>query len=87
MPNKNHKTDIEQLEKFNILPDNTEIVDLETQKSRVGKFILYPSISNVCSNMLARDIMDYAKNGGDMNQLTFQNIYKNQIQNNNNIDS
>jgi hypothetical protein len=76
------KTDIEQLLLFNIPPINTEIIDLPSGNSKWGQFNIYPSIINSCSNMFSHALLDYAKKGGDMSELTFKKVY--QIRNNDN---
>ena len=53
---------------------NIQSINLITSKERVGKPNFYPSVIKNCGNTLANRLIDYMKKGGDINNLTPDNV-------------
>ncbi len=55
---------------------NMQSIDFENNKERKGQPNFYPSVINTCGATLANDIKNYIKKGGDINNLTPENVFK-----------
>ena len=58
-----------------LTPDNTITVELTTGATAKGKLNLSPETLQACAEILANNLLDYAKNGGDMSVLTPKKIF------------
>ena len=55
---------------------NIQSINFMTNKERVGKSNFYPSVIENCGTTLANRLIDYIKKGGDINNLTPDNVFK-----------
>ena len=55
---------------------NIQSINFITNKERVGKSNFYPSVIENCGTTLANRLIDYMKKGGDINNLTPDNVFK-----------
>lgn len=55
---------------------NIQSINLITNKERVAKSNFYPSVIGNCGTTLANRLIDYMKKGGDINNLTPDNVFK-----------
>ena len=57
------------------MPCNFGILDLNTKVLRQGETKLSEKQIKDISFVLAHDLLEYAQNGGDMNNLSIKNVY------------
>ena len=55
---------------------NIQSINLITNKERKGQSNFYPSVIENCGTTLANRLMDYMKKGGDISNLTPDNVFK-----------
>ena len=58
-----------------LIKDNTVTVELGTGITEKGKLDLSFDTIQACAEILANNLLDYAKNGGDMSVLTPSKIF------------
>ena len=51
-------------------------LNLKTNKERKGQAKFYPSVTNSVGETLSNYLIDYIKKGGDINNLTPDNVFK-----------
>lgn len=54
---------------------NIQSINLITNKERRGQLNFYPSVIENCGTTLANLLIDYIKKGGDINNLTPDNVF------------
>ena len=55
---------------------NMQSINLINNKERKGPSNFYPSVIENCGTTLANRLIDYMKKGGDINNLTPDNVFK-----------
>ena len=55
---------------------NIQSINLITNKERKGQSNFYQSVVKNCGTTLANRLIDYIKKGGDINNLTPDNVFK-----------
>ena len=55
---------------------NIQSINLITNKERKGQSNFYLSVIENCGTTLANRLIDYIKKGGDINNLTPDNLFK-----------
>ena len=55
---------------------NIQSINLKTNKERKGKAKFYPSVTESVGETLSNYLIDYIKKGGDINNLTPNNVFK-----------
>ena len=55
---------------------NIQSINLITNKERKGQANFYTSVIENCGTTLANRLIDYMKKGGDINNLTPDNLFK-----------
>ena len=55
---------------------NIQSINLITNKERKDSSNFYPSVIENCGTTLANRLIDYMKKGGDINNLTPDNVFK-----------
>ena len=55
---------------------NIQSINLKTNKERKGQARFYPSVAKSVGETLSNYLIDYIKKGGDINNLTPDNVFK-----------
>ena len=55
---------------------NIQSINLKTNKERKGPAKFYPSVTKSVGETLSSYLIDYIKKGGDINNLTTDNVFK-----------
>ena len=55
---------------------NIQSINLKTNKERKGQAKFYPSVTKSVGETLSNYLIDYIKKGGDINNLTPDNVFK-----------
>ena len=55
---------------------NIQNINLKTNKERKGQAKFYPSVTKSVGETLSNYLIDYIKKGGDINNLTPDNVFK-----------
>ena len=67
---------IDKISNNKILPVNIARVDLKNkEKDSNTKIEIHKSIIKLASDIFTRDLMEYLKSGGNLNNLTSENVY------------
>ena len=53
-----------------------ELINIKTNKERKGQAKFYPSVTKSVGETLSNYLIDYIKKGGDINNLTPNNVFK-----------
>lgn len=69
------RNDIDEILACKKLPLNFVKLNFNKENDKVHSIKIYKSVVDWASLMLAKDLVDYAKNGGDMKNLTVKNVY------------
>lgn len=56
--------------------ENVVTIDFETKKERKGKINFKKSVIKRAGSALSSKLLDYMKKGGDINNLTPENIFR-----------
>lgn len=56
---------------------NIQSINLKTNKERKGQIKFYPSVTKSVDETLSNYLIDYIKKGGDINNLTPDNVFRN----------
>lgn|SRR5574344_713832 len=71
------KNDVEDFLHLKKLPPNISRINFGEEKQEQCSTYLCQSIIKMASEIFAKDIIDYSKNGGDLKKLTVKNVYEN----------
>ena len=55
---------------------NIQSINLKINKERKGQAKFYPSVTKSVGETLSNYLIDYIKKGGDINNLTTDNVFK-----------
>ena len=69
------RNDIDEILACKKLPLNFVKLNFNKENDKVHKIKIYKTMIDRASLIFAKDLVDYAKNGGDMKSLTVKNVY------------
>lgn len=62
-------------------PQNVVVTNLKTSKDKVGDIKVYDSAINLWASIISNALVDYAKSGGDMDDLNFSKVFNDNYKN------
>lgn len=80
-----YRRDFEEIIDLKKPPQNVVVAEFNSDKKRKGSEKLYPSFSVLAGKVFAEDLINYAKAGGNMENLNAGDVYgllNNEIKNN-----
>ena len=69
------RNDIDEILACKKLPLNLVKLNFNKENDKVHNIKIYKSIVDWAGLIFAKDLVDYAKNGGNMKNLTVKNVY------------
>jgi hypothetical protein len=75
------RKDIDEIIKMKKPPENIVVTSLKTDKDKVGNIKVYDSAVNLWASVISNALVNYAKSGGDMENLTFSKVFDNNLKN------
>ncbi|MDD4211281.1 MAG: hypothetical protein PHC46_02660 [Clostridia bacterium] len=75
------RRDIDEIAKMNKPPQNMVVSNLKTGKDKIGNIKVYDSAVNLWASIISNALVDYAKKGGDMDNLNFSKVFNNNFKN------
>jgi hypothetical protein len=75
------RRDIDEIIKMKKPPQNIVVSNLKTGKDKVGDIKVYNSALNLWASVISNALLDYAKNGHNMDTLTFSKVFSDNLKN------
>ncbi len=69
------RNDIDEILACKKLPLNFVKLNFNIENDKVHNIKIYKSVVDWAGLMLAKDLVEYVRNGGDMRNLTVKNVY------------
>jgi hypothetical protein len=75
------RRDIDEIIKMKKPPQNIVVTNLKTNEDKEGEVVVYNSAMNLWASVISNALVNYAKNGGDMDSLNFSKVFNTNFKN------
>lgn len=75
------RRDIDEIMKMKKPPQNIVVTNLKTNEDKEGEVVIYNSAMNLWASVISNALVNYAKNGGDMDSLNFGKVFNTNFKN------